>query len=31
MHSVGLDETAIPHIKSIKITEIPLEKKSAIP
>ena len=25
-HNVGLDDTAIPHIK-IKITEIPFEKK----
>ena len=26
LHTAGLDDTAIPHIK-IKITEIPLEKK----
>ena len=31
-HSVGLDDTAIPHIK-LKITEIPLKRKlnTAIP
>ena len=32
LHTAGLDDTAIPHIK-IKITEIPLERKlnTAIP
>ena len=29
-HTAGVNDTAIPHIK-IKITEIPLEKKSSIP